>query len=67
MKYWKLGPFGEECAFAYGRLHGELQRLGRPMQTIDVMTASIARKLRNCTVVTVDSDFLRVPNLNVEN
>jgi tRNA(fMet)-specific endonuclease VapC len=32
----RLWPFDEASAFEYGRLHAELQRIGRPMQVIDI-------------------------------
>ena len=37
------------------------------MQTIDIQIAAIARTLRNCTVVTTESDLSAVPGLTVEN
>jgi tRNA(fMet)-specific endonuclease VapC len=51
----------------YGRLRAELDRIGRPMQQIDVMIAAIAFALGSCTVVTSDSDLAAVPGLAVEN
>lgn len=63
MRVW---PFGEPAAAEYGRLFADLRRRGRPMQQVDVMIAAIARVLGNCTVVTMDSDFSRVPGLTVE-
>lgn len=61
----RLWPFDEAAAHEYGRLHAELMRIGRPMQTVDVMVAAIALTLGNCTVVTVDSDLSAVPGLRV--
>lgn len=63
----KLWPFDKASAYEYGRLASELYRLGRPMQVIDMMIASIAITLRNCTVVSKDSDLAAVPGLSVEN
>lgn len=37
------------------------------MQTIDRMIAAVALTLPNCTLVSCDSDFSRVPGLKVEN
>ena len=51
----------------YGRLATALRRAGRPMQQIDLMIASVALSLGNCTVVTQDSDLTSVPGLSVEN
>ena len=64
---WRIWPFDETAAFAYGRLAAELRRLGRPMQVVDIMVAAIALSLGNCTVVSADSDLAAVPGLAVEN
>jgi tRNA(fMet)-specific endonuclease VapC len=37
------------------------------MQVVDLMIAAIARTVPDCTVVTGDGDFSRVPGLKVEN
>ena len=63
----KLWPFDPPAAFEYGRIYAELARLGRPMQTVDIMIAAIAKTLGNCTVVSADSDLTAVPKLTVEN
>jgi tRNA(fMet)-specific endonuclease VapC len=60
-------PFDRAAAEEYGRLAAELRRLGRPMQTVDIMVAAIALSLGNCTVVSADSDLVAVPGLTVEN
>lgn len=64
---WTIWPFGIEAAQVYGRLATALRRAGRPMQQIDLMIASVALSLGNCTVVTQDSDLTSVPGLSVEN
>lgn len=60
-------PLDRRASKAYGRLAAELRRSGRPMQVIDIMMASIALSLGNCTVITTDSDLSAVPGLDVEN
>lgn len=62
-----LWPFDETAAFEYGRLAAELRRNGRPMQTVDIMIAAIARTLGHCTVVTKDSDLAAIPGLTIAN
>jgi tRNA(fMet)-specific endonuclease VapC len=62
-----LWAFDQNAAFEYGRLAAELRRIGRPMQTADVMIAAIALSLGNCTLVSSDSDLAAVPRLDVEN
>ena len=63
----KVWPFDQDAAFEYGRVYAELLRLGRPMQTIDIMIAGVALTLGNCTVVTTDGDLSAVPGLSVKN
>jgi tRNA(fMet)-specific endonuclease VapC len=63
----KIWPFELPAASEYARLYAELKRQGIVMQTIDRMIAAVALSMQNCTVVSCDSDFSRVPGLNVEN
>jgi tRNA(fMet)-specific endonuclease VapC len=60
-------PLDREASKNYGRLAAELIRIGRPMQTIDIMLPAIAFSLGNCVVVTTDSDLSAIPGLTVEN
>lgn len=60
-------PFTTAAAREFGRLHANLRRSGRTMQTVDLMVAAIALTLGNCTVVTSNSDLSAVPGLRVEN
>ena len=62
-----LWPFELDAARIYARLYAELRQNGIRMQPIDLMIASIALTVPNCTVVTCDSDFSRVPGLKIEN
>ncbi|MHB1560682.1 MAG: type II toxin-antitoxin system VapC family toxin [Isosphaeraceae bacterium] len=63
---WKVWPFDNRAAFEYGRIAAELQRIGRPMQQIDIQLAAIALALGHCTVVSSDSDLKATPGLPVE-
>lgn len=60
-------PFEHPAAQEFGRLRAELERIGRPMQIVDMQLAAIALTLGNCTVVSADSDLSAVPGLAVEN
>ena len=60
-------PYTNEAAAQFGRVFAELRQIGRPMQQIDIMVASIAFSLGNCIVVTSDTDLADVPGLIVEN
>src|SRR5258708_2686196 len=61
LSLFRLWPFDAAAAREYGRLFADLKRRGRPMQVVDMMLASIARTLGDCTVVSTDSDLTAVP------
>ena len=60
-------PFTEAASAKYGQIAAELRRIGRTIQTPDLMIAAIALTLSNCTVVTSDTDLSAVSGLSVEN
>jgi tRNA(fMet)-specific endonuclease VapC len=62
-----IWPYTRAAGEEFGRLRAELHRAGRSMQMVDVQLAAIALTLRNCTVVSSDSDLAAVPGLTVEN
>lgn len=53
---YDLMPFGEGDSREAGLLRGRLSRAGRPMNTVDVMLAGMARARRQ-TLVTSDRGF----------
>ncbi len=61
-----IWPFDEGAAFAYGVIAAELRKIGRPMQTIDMMLAAVASRLTNCTIISTDSDLQAAPGVKVE-
>ncbi len=61
----RVWAFDKPAAEEFGRLFAELRRTGRLMQQVDIQIAAIAFALGSCAVVTKDSDFSRVPNLEV--
>src|SRR5207237_5973189 len=63
LKRIRTWPFDRAAAKEFGRVAADLKRRGRPMQIIDVMIAAIALSLRNCAVVTTDSDLSAVTGL----
>lgn len=60
-------PFDRAAAEEYGRVSAELERIGRKMQTIDMMIAAIALSMGDTVVISSDSDMLAIPGLPVEN
>lgn len=63
---FRVWPFDAAAAETFGEVAAELERIGRPMQQIDIQIAALAFSLGNCTVVTKDSDLSAVPGLKVE-
>jgi tRNA(fMet)-specific endonuclease VapC len=66
LSLFRIWPLTLEAVRDYGRLFAETRRAGRPMQTMDLLIASIALSLGSCTVVSNDSDMRAVPGLTVE-
>ena len=62
-----LWPYDKAAAKEFGRLFALLQRIGRPMQQIDIQVAAIAITMGNCIVVSSDGDLKAIPGLKVEN
>ena len=60
-------PYDQAAAEEFGRPFISLKRLGRPMQQIDIQIAAIALSLKNCVVITTDSDLLAIPGLATDN
>lgn len=62
-----IWPYTNEAAEEFGRVFASLRRIGRPIQTMDMLIAAIAISLGNSIVVSMDSDLSAVPGLTVEN
>lgn len=60
-------PYTVDAAEEYGRIFAELRRAGRPIQQVDMQIGAIARTLRNCVVVSKDSDLSSISGIVVEN
>jgi tRNA(fMet)-specific endonuclease VapC len=58
--------FDESCALQFGKLRGELKRLGTPINAVDLLIAAVALR-HDLTLVTHNTrDFERVPGLRLE-
>jgi tRNA(fMet)-specific endonuclease VapC len=60
-------PFDDEAGRHYGFVRAHLQRQGRPIGNNDLLIASQARSLNAVLVTNNEREFLRVPDLTVEN
>ena len=59
-------PFDDRAALEYGRIRAELAQKGTPIGANDMLIAAHALAV-NATLVSADTEFLRVPGLQVEN
>ena len=60
-------PFGDDAASEYGRIRAFLQKRGTPIGPLDTLIAAHA-KSEDMTLVTNNvREFMRVPDLNIEN
>ena len=57
-------PWTSDCARRYGSIRADLERVGRPLATLDMLIAAHA-VTENCTLVTSDKVFAQVPGLEV--
>jgi tRNA(fMet)-specific endonuclease VapC len=59
--------YGDEAAQYYGDLRAHLEKLGRPIGSLDMLIAAHALST-NCVLITNnEKEFIRVPNLKIGN
>ncbi len=66
LRLFRIWPLTMPSVRIYGRLVAETRSTGRTIGAMDLLIASIALSLKNCTVVSNDSDMRPVPRLIVE-
>ena len=60
-----IRPWTTRAACRYGPLRAELDAVGKPLGSLDLLIAAHALA-EGCTLVTADAGFARVPGLQVE-
>ncbi|MCS7065237.1 MAG: type II toxin-antitoxin system VapC family toxin [Fimbriimonadales bacterium] len=65
LRQFTLWDYDQRAAQEYGRIRTELRRMGRPIPTIDMQIAAIARA-NSLILLTSDSHFTYVANLQYE-
>ncbi|MCI0667407.1 MAG: type II toxin-antitoxin system VapC family toxin [Methylococcaceae bacterium] len=60
-----IRPWTTETARRYGPLRAQLDALGKPLAPLDLLIAAHALS-ENCTLITADRAFAKVPGLAVE-
>lgn len=60
-------PYDDDAAHYYGSLRAYLEKIGKPIGSLDMLIAAQALS-KPCTLVTNnEKEFLRIPNLKVDN
>ena len=63
----EIVPYGDDAAQYYGELRAHLEKQGTPIGSLDMLIAAHALSL-GCTLVTNnEKEFIRVPNLKINN
>ena len=60
-------PYGDEAAQSYGDLRAHLERQGTPIGSLDMLIAAHALSLACTLVTTNEKEFIRIPNLIIDN
>ena len=58
--------FDQNAAIEFGIIQGELRRIGRPTEDIDVLIAAVARSRGDILVTHNTRDFINIPGLRLE-
>lgn len=62
-----IAPFDTQAAQIYGQIRAELERTGRPIGAMDMLIAAHAKSLNLTLVTNNEREFVRIPNLRIEN
>jgi len=65
VSFIEVVPFDADCAEAFGRLRGDLQRRGLIVPPIDLLIASVAVAHDLILVTNNTADFTHIPGLRV--
>ncbi|MEO0801982.1 MAG: type II toxin-antitoxin system VapC family toxin [Cyanobacteria bacterium J06642_2] len=60
-------PFDRDAAVEFGRIQGELRRLGKPTGEVDALIAAVARARQDILVTDNLRHFAHIPHLTLEN
>jgi tRNA(fMet)-specific endonuclease VapC len=60
-------PFDHAAAEDFGKIQGELRRMGKPTGEIDALIAAVARSRGDIVVTDNTRHFENIPNLQLEN
>ncbi len=64
---FKVLPFGNEAAITYGKVRALLEKNGTPIGAMDYLIAAHALSENLVLVTNNEKEFVRIPNLKVEN
>ena len=60
-------PFESAAAIEFGKIQGQLRRIGKPTGNLDAAIAAIARSRQDIIVTINTRHFINIPNIQLEN
>ncbi|MGD8835988.1 MAG: type II toxin-antitoxin system VapC family toxin [Desulfobacteraceae bacterium] len=60
-------PYDDHAAQNYGDLRANLEKQGNPIGSLDMLIAAHALSIPSILVTNNEKEFIRIPNLNIEN
>ncbi|RPJ16541.1 MAG: type II toxin-antitoxin system VapC family toxin [Desulfobacteraceae bacterium] len=63
----EIFPYGDAAAQHYGNLRSYLEGRGTPIGSLDILIAAHALSMDSVLVTNNEKEFVRVPNLKIEN
>lgn len=66
IKYFSIIPYSKEVAVEYGKIRAELEKIGKPIGSMDMLIAAHALT-ENLTLITNNKkEFVRINHLKIE-
>jgi tRNA(fMet)-specific endonuclease VapC len=63
----EIMPYDDQAAQCYGDLRAYLERQGKPIGSLDMLIAAHALSLNSTLVTNNQKEFIRIPDLKIEN
>ena len=63
----EIKVYDEAAAYAYGKIRSKLEKIGKPIGSLDFLIAAHALSLKSILITNNDKEFKRVPGLKIEN
>lgn len=63
----EIMPYDDQAAHCYGDLRAYLERQCKPIGSLDMLIAAHALSINSTLVTNNEKEFIRIPNLNIDN